>query len=800
MHKLLEGRPQEYLSLPILPLKNMAILPGSIIPVIVGRKASIEAVEVALKSDRNLFVTLQKNTQIEIPGVQDVYATGTRSTILQVMRMAKGGLKILIEGVTRCILKEEIDASGYIRASCADQETSGMEFDIELEAAWRAARSWYQNYRELNPKIPADLMLAHATPAEMEQIVDTIFVHIATSITDRQTFLEIEILKERIFRLCGTLEKEISILKAEDRIRGRVQDQIGKNQQEYYWTEQIKAIYKELGREDHHEDIAILQTKIKNFKAPQDIIDKLEREVRRLEQMPPASAEGATVRHYIEWILALPWQKASQDSISLPAAQKILDRRHAGLQKAKERIIEYIAARKFAKNLKRSPIICLAGPPGVGKTSLAESIAESLGREFRRISLGGVRDEAEIRGHRRTYIGALPGKIIQAMRQGKTINPVILLDEIDKLAMDAHGDPASALLEVLDPEQNKTFVDHFIELPYDLSQVVFIATANHLENIPLPLHDRMEIISLAGYTEDEKLEIARKFLIPKNFKEHALTTQQCKIPLPTLRLIISEYTKEAGVRQLERSLTKIIRKTIQGLLNDTKQTPITVTTALIHEWLGYPKFKIKPIDHNIERIGLVSGLAWTEFGGDILEIETSIVAGKGNMTLTGQLGDVMQESAYAALTYIRSRAPQLGLKSSFSTTKDIHIHIPEGATPKDGPSAGISMCTALVSELTKSPVDPSVAMTGEITLRGRVLPVGGLKEKLLAARQHGIKKVILPQENKAEVDEIKAELGSDIALKFVDTMDEVLDQALLKSPFIKPLKTGKRTEESSVRA
>lgn len=800
MHEILERKPQECFALPVLPLKNMAILPGSIIPVIVGRKASIEAVEVALQSDRNIFVTLQKNTLTEIPGYEDVHSVGTRSTILQVMRMAKGGLKILVEGISRCKLKEEAIGAGYVRAVCFDLETAGMTLDIELEAAWRTTRMRYNNYRELNPKIPADLMAPHATPAEMEQIIDTIFVHVASALADRQGFLEIELLKDRMLKLCNILEKEVAILKAEDRIRGRVQDQIGKNQQEYYWTEQIKAIYKELGREDHYEDMAGLHAKIKVLKAPQEIIEKLEREARRLEQMPPASAEGSTIRHYIDWMLALPWQKASQDNITLALAEKILHRKHAGLVKAKERIIEYVAARKFAKNLKRSPIICLVGPPGVGKTSLAESIAESLGREFRRISLGGVRDEAEIRGHRRTYIGALPGKIIQVLRQGKTVNPVILLDEIDKLALDSHGDPASALLEVLDPEQNKNFVDNFLEMPYDLSQVVFIATANNLDTIPLPLHDRMEVITLSGYTEEEKLEIARKFLVPKNFKEHSLTAQQCKIPLASLRLVISEYTKEAGVRQLERYLTKLIRKTIQAILNDPKQAPFTVTPALVHEWLGYPRFKIKPIDLTVERIGLVSGLAWTEFGGDILEIETSIVAGKGNMTLTGQLGDVMQESAYAALTYIRSRAPQLGLKSSFSTTKDIHIHIPEGATPKDGPSAGISMCTALVSELTKSPVDPSVAMTGEITLRGRVLPVGGLKEKLLAARQHGIKKVILPRENRAEVDEIRGELGSDIALKFVDTMDEVLDQALLKSPFIKPLKSSKRSEESSARA
>lgn len=772
---------KQTLSLPVLPLKNMAILPKSIIPVIVGRKPSIAAVEAALKENRDIFVTSQKDAAMDSPEPGDLYAHGARATILQVMRMPKGGLKILVEGICRAVIIEpEID-KGYIRALCEDVITTSLEHDVELEALWRNTLSLYADYAALNSKLPADLVPPVANPSEMEQVADTVLIHLSIPAEERQKFIEMADLKKRLLKLCGIIEREIAILHTEERIRGRIQTQIEKNQREYYLNEQMKAIHKELGREDQQTEINQLRSKVKALKLPQEIGEKVEKEIRRLEQMPGASAEGSVIRHYIDWIISLPWHKMSKDTVSLEAAEKILNKKHAGLKKPKERIIEFLAAKKFSKNLTKSPIICLVGPPGVGKTSLAESIAESLGREFRRISLGGVRDEAEIRGHRRTYIGAQPGKIIQALRQVKTANPLILLDEIDKMSTDAHGDPSAALLEVLDPEQNKSFVDHFMEVPYDLSNVMFITTANHLDNIPYPLYDRMDLIQLSGYSDAEKIEIAQKFLIPKCLKEHSLTAQQCKISEPILRLIISEYTKESGVRQLERVITKIIRKVIQILLKDSSKSAITVTPQHIAEWLGHSKFKIKPVNEQTEgRIGLASGLAWTEVGGDLLQIEVSIVPGKGNVTLTGQLGEIMQESAYAALTYIRSRAEALGLKPSFSTTKDIHIHIPEGATPKDGPSAGITMCTALVSELTKNPVNPRVAMTGEITLRGRVLPVGGLKEKILAAKQHGITLVLLPLENKDEVEELRPEIGSDITLKFVDTMDEVLENALMK--------------------
>jgi len=782
--------------LPILPLKNMAILPKSIIPIVVGRKTSIKAVEAALQGDRMVFITAQRDTNLDKPGLEDLYDYGTRSTILQVVRMPKGGLKILVEGICRSRIITSDTNQEYLSAYCTDITTLITSSSIELEALWRHTRTKYTQYCQLNNKIPADLLPETASSLEIEHALDTVLVHITIPLEERQKFLEIMELSDRILYICKILDREITIFETEERIKASIQSQVEKNQREYYLNEQIKAINKELGRDDQQVEIQHIRTKAKKLRLPQECAEKVERELKRLENMPSSSAEASVIRHYIEWLLALPWHKISRDNISIADAEKILNKQHAGLKKPKERIIEFLAARKFSNALKKSPIICLVGPPGVGKTSLASAIAESLGREFRRIPLGGLRDEAEIRGHRRTYISALPGKILQAMRHVSTVNPVILLDEIDKMSMDAHGDPSAALLEVLDPEQNKAFFDHFLEVSYDLSQVVFIATANQLDGIPYPLHDRMELIFLSGYSEQEKLDIAQKFLLPRNLKEHNLTARKCKISEDILLLLIREYTREAGVRQLERILTKILRKVIQLFLDEPSRASCVLTPKLVREWLGHSKFKIKPLNVTEERIGLASGLAWTEVGGDLLEIETSIVTGKGNVTLTGQLGDVMQESAYAALTYIRSRAPQLGLKPNFNTTKDIHIHIPEGATPKDGPSAGITLCTSIVSEMTKNPVNPLVAMTGEITLRGRVLPVGGLKEKILAASQHGIKTVILPRDNKDEIDEMQAEINTrDITLKFVDTMDEVLEQALLRSPFSKPLKTSKRDDD-----
>lgn len=785
--------------LAVLPLKNMVVLPKSIVPVIVGRQLSIKAVEYALKTTKEVFITAQRQSDIETPHEEDLFAYGTRAIILQVMRMPKGALKIIVEGLNRAKMVKIEEADGFMTTYVEDLPTTSLEKTVELEALWRHLQSLYTTYVNFNQKVPADLLSMAKTVEDMDIIADTLAMNLNLSFDERQQLLEVVDLKERILKLCALLQKEIDILETEERIRGRIQTQVEKNQREYYLTEQIKAIQKELGREDQQAEISQIRAKIKTLQLSPEAQEKVEKELRRLEQMPPLSSEAVVSRHYIDWIISLPWHKVSKDVIGIDAAEKILNKKHAGLKKPKERIIEFLAAKKFSSQLERSPIICLVGPPGVGKTSLGQSIAESLGREFVRISLGGIRDEAEVRGHRRTYIGALPGKIVQAMRKAKFMNPVILLDEIDKMSSDIHGDPASALLEVLDPEQNKSFVDHFLEVEYDLSKVMFIATANHVDGIPYPLFDRMEIISLSGYTDDEKMEIAQEFLIPKNLKEYGLKAKQFKLPDAILNTIITLYSKEAGVRQLERLIAKLMRKTIQLLLKEPETASVTITDERLKEWLGNPKYKKPVLDTSVERYGLATGLAWTEFGGDILEIEATTLPGKGGLTLTGQLGDVMQESAHAALSYIRSRAGELGLKSTFYSTKDIHVHIPEGATPKDGPSAGITMCVALVSALTKNPVQHTIAMTGEITLRGRILGVGGLKEKILAARQQGIKTVLLPLENKDDVEEFIHEIGDNIELVYVDNMDDVLKRALVRDPFKQSPKKNNRKKTTKTK-
>lgn len=780
--------------LPLLPLKNVVILPKSITPVIVGRPSSIRAVEYALKHDRMIFITTQTNSETEDPSLYDVYSVGTRATILQVMRMPNGALKILAEGICRAkILAGAPEFHDFIAVHYEDLPTTGTKNNIELQATWRQLKELYQTFAKLNEKIPADLIKNTESPQDFDYITDTIAVHLNLSLPERQALLEIRHLRKRMLKLCSFLRREIDIIEVEQKIRGHVQTQVEHSQREYYLNEQMKAIQKELGREDQSAEIAALRERAKSIKLSEEALEKVEKELRRLEQMPPLSSEAVVSRNYVDWILSLPWGKISKDNISLKEAEHILDHNHAGLRKAKDRIIEFLAAKKFSKSLERSPVICLVGPPGVGKTSLAKSIADSMGREFVRISLGGIKDEAEIRGHRRTYIGALPGKIIQSMKKAKTQNPVILLDEIDKMARDMQGDPASALLEVLDPQQNKTFVDHFLDVGYDLSQVMFIATANMMEGIPYPLFDRMEIIVLSGYTEDEKFDIARKFLIPKNLAEYELSAKQFKLPDTMLRKIINEYTKEAGVRQLERVIAKLMRKTIQLLLNDTKLTAVTVTDREILEWLGHPKFKKTSLNEKKERVGLSIGLAWTELGGDMLEIETTVLAGKGGMTLTGQLGEVMQESAHAALSYIRSRSSELGLPKTFYNSRDIHVHLPEGATPKDGPSAGIAMCSAIISALTEKPTPADLAMTGEITLQGRVLSVGGLREKLLAAKQHGMKTVLVPYENYDDIQDVlkDTDLGS-LEVVFVRTMDEVLTKVFKSDAFKKVQRKTKK--------
>lgn len=788
--------------LPLLPLKNVAILPKSIIPIIAGRDISIKAIEYALKHDRMLFIAAQKDANTENPSEMDIYNHGTRSIILQVMRMPNGPLKILAEGLCRARATQfEEHEEGFIMTGYEDLPTTGLENTVELEATWRELCHMYITYSGLSEKAPSDLLNHVKTVQDMDYMTDTITVNINNlNLEDRQTILELPNLKKRMLKLCSLLKKEIDILQTEQRIRGQIQTQVDKNQREYYLNEQMKAIQRELGREDQTDEIENLRQKIKTLGLSKEALQKVENELKRLEQMPPLSPEAVVSKNYIDWIISIPWQKTSKDTIDIVEAEKILAKNHAGLKKPKERIVEFIAAKKFSPQLYRSPVICLVGPPGVGKTSLARSVAESMGREFIRISLGGVRDEAEIRGHRRTYIGALPGKIIQAMKKANKLNPVILLDEIDKMSRDMHGDPASALLEVLDPEQNKNFVDHFIDVGYDLSQVMFIATANMMEHIPYPLYDRLEIISLSGYSEQEKLEIANQFLIPKNLKEYNLTKKQFKISDDIVLLLIDEYTKEAGVRQLERILAKLMRKVIQELLEHNKTKQITVTKDLILKWLGTATHKKTSLSKKSKRIGLATGLAWTEVGGDILEIETAMLPGKGGLTLTGQLGEIMQESAQAAMSYIRSRAKELGLKNSFYTSHDIHLHIPEGATPKDGPSAGITICTALVSALTDNPTKEHLAMTGEITLQGRILSIGGLKEKILAAKQHDCTTILVPQENSDDIQDIKKEMSLDgLSIIFVSNMDEVLKHALQKDPFAKKHPTAKISKKKTTK-
>ncbi|HJZ24390.1 MAG TPA: endopeptidase La [Candidatus Babeliales bacterium] len=778
--------PADKIWLPLLPLRNVVILPKTIQPIIVGRGSSIKAVEVALHEEKAIFVTAQKNPDTEQPTIDDIYKVGIKANILQMMRLPNGALKILVEGLARSEIKDMQSNEEFSEVTCIELPTISLKRTVEIEALWRQLQDMYAQYIKLNEHIPAELLSMVRDVDDMDNVIDTLAIHINLTFDERQSFLEIRNFKNRLEKIIHYLIRENDILETERRIKGRVQHQVEKNQREYYLTEQIKAIQKELGREDVQTEVNETRSQIKKLKLPKEAQERVEKELRRLEQMPPLSSEAVVSKNYIDWIISLPWHEESKDTISLKQAEDILNSDHAWLTKAKERIIEFLAAKKFSKNHGKATIICLVGPPGVGKTSLAASIAKSLGRDFVRISLGGVRDEAEIRGHRRTYIGALPGKIIQAMKKAHTINPVILLDEIDKMSSDFHGDPASAMLEVLDPEQNKTFVDHFLDIEYDLSKVMFITTANMLDGIPYPLLDRMEIIALDGYTEEEKLTIARKFLIPKNIAQYNLEKKNIVISDEILRTLINEYTKEAGVRSLERIIAKIMRKSIQEFLKNKKLNDITITPDLIFKWLGYAKFKKSNLDKLHDRIGIAVGLAWTEVGGDVLEIEGTVYPGKGNVTLTGQLGDVMQESAQAALSYVRSRAKELGIPYSTFANRDIHLHIPEGATPKDGPSAGITMCTALVSVLTKNAIKPDIAMTGEITLRGRILSVGGLREKILAARRYGMKKVLVPKDNSEDIKEIIKDiphLEDTISIEYVDQMDQVLKLVLEKDPF-----------------
>jgi ATP-dependent Lon protease len=789
--------------LPVLPLKNLVTLPKSIIPVVVGRDISIKAVDFSMNKNQQLFVSAQKSADVEDPSLDDIFHVGTRAQILQVARMPNGTLKILIEGICRARIVEQAQSEECLAVISSDLVPIELPENHENSALWRSLHSLFKDYVSFDEKVSSDILDLMKDLTNFDHFTDTIAVQMRLNFVERQQLLETVDLKERALQLIMLLDKEVKILRAEKKIRDRVAKQVDKHQKDYYLTEQMRAIQRELGKDDYLQEIIELRKKAKENKLSKEALVKVNQELKRLEQMPPLTPESSVSRNYVEWLISLPWSKRSKDVVSIEEAENLLDSSHSSMQKPKERIIEFLAARKFAgPALKRSPIICLVGPPGVGKTSLAQSIASALGRKIARISLGGMRDEAEIRGHRRTYIGAMPGKIIQSMKKVGVVNPVLVLDEIDKMSMDFRGDPASALLEVLDPEQNKEFSDYFLEVGYDLSQVLFVTTANVVDNIPYPLLDRMEIIGLSGYAEKEKLDIAKRFLIPKLLKEHALKKTQIVLKESLLEMIVEDYTKEAGVRQLERVLAKILRKSIQELLKNTEKKVVSIKKDLIEKWLGVPQFK-KNVANNEKMVGLVTGLAWTEVGGDILEIEVTVLKGKGALTLTGQLGEVMQESAQAAMSYIRSRAKDLQLKEDFYSDYDIHIHIPEGAIPKDGPSAGTAMAIALISALTKIPVYKQMAMTGEVTLRGRVLPVGGLKEKLLAATRFGIVKVLVPKSNEKDIKEFKELLDSKLKIVYVDAMDEVVKNALEKSPF-KNEKTTKnkniKTKKKTVKA
>jgi ATP-dependent Lon protease len=749
------------------------------VPLEVGRDRSVAAVEEAMIGNRLVMLASQKQARLNEPTPADIFSIGTLAEIRQMARYPDGTIRVLVEGLERARILEYTQAEPFYKVRVEDLRPF-EPMTKELEALMRAALTYFESYVRLGKKVPAEILSSIQAVQDPGRLADDIAAHLPLRPEDKQSVLEAVSVTLRLERLCAILLKEIEILELERKINTRVRKQMERTQKEYYLREQMKAIQKELGERDERQSEAeeYLQ-KIKEKGLPDEAEEKAIREVERLEKMPPMAAEAVVVRTYIDWLLALPWSSRTEDRLDLPEAARILDEDHYGLEKVKERILEFLAVRRLTSRPK-GPILCFVGPPGVGKTSLGKSIARALGREFVRFSLGGVRDEAEIRGHRRTYVGALPGRIIQAMRQASSKNPVILLDEVDKMSSDFRGDPASALLEVLDPEQNATFSDHYIEVPYDLSDVMFITTANLLYSIPRPLLDRMEIINIPGYTEEEKIIIARDFLVPKQKKENGLDEYNVSITDDALRAIIRNYTREAGVRGLERGISSILRKIARKVVSENLEDfEIIVDENDVLEYLGVPKYRYG-VAESQDRVGVATGLAVTEAGGDILAIEVSVMKGTGKLTLTGKLGDVMKESAQAAFTYIRSRAVDLDIDPEFYQNYDVHVHVPEGAIPKDGPSAGIAMAIALASALTKRAVRCDVAMTGEITLRGRVLAVGGIKEKVLAAHRAGIFTVILPDENKREVEEIPANVRDSMELIFVDHMDEVLEFALRK--------------------
>jgi ATP-dependent Lon protease len=763
---------------PVLPLRDIVVFPHMIVPLFVGREKSIRALEEVMQADKQILLATQQNPSEDEPTPETIYSVGTLATVLQLLKLPDGTVKVLVEGVGRAEILGYTDNDAYYEARARGMAEE-IGSPVEVEALARSVVAEFENYVKLNKKISPEVVGAVTQIDDFSKVADTVASHLAVKISDKQEILALPTVVARLERVLGLMESEISVLQVEKRIRSRVKRQMEKTQREYYLNEQMKAIQKELGdSEDGRDEIQELEERIAKTRLSKEAREKALNEVKKLRQMSAMSAEATVVRNYLDWLLGIPWGKKSKVKNDLNYAQEILDADHYGLEKVKDRIVEYLAVQSRASKL-RGPILCLVGPPGVGKTSLGKSIARATGREFIRMSLGGVRDEAEIRGHRRTYIGSMPGKVIQSMRKAKRTNPLFLLDEIDKIGMDFRGDPSSALLEVLDPEQNSTFNDHYLEVDYDLSSVMFVTTANTL-NIPPALMDRMEIIRIAGYTEDEKIEIARRHLLPKILKEHALSAKEFAIDDEALITLIRRYTREAGVRNLEREMATLARKGVKDLILTNRKT-IRVTPKNLEDYLGVPRYRYGEAEHE-DLVGVVTGLAWTEVGGEILTVEGVMMPGKGKMTVTGNLRDVMKESISAAASYVRSRAVDFGIEPPLFDKKDIHVHVPEGATPKDGPSAGVAMVAAIVSIMTGIPARKDVAMTGEITLRGRVLPIGGLKEKLLAALRGGIKTVLIPEENVKDLAEIPENVKSGLEIIPVARMDDVIARALVRKP------------------
>ena len=766
----------EKLIYPVLPLRDIVVFPGMIVPLFVGREKSVNALENVMQNDKKILLVAQKDAGDDDPAADDIFEIGVVASVLQLLKLPDGTVKVLVEGEERARIEEYTRTEEYFEASAVSIEEDGAD-EAELEALARSVVAQFESYVKLNKRVPPEVIVSVNQIDDYAKLADTVASHLNIKIGEKQELLEVADVSKRLERVYALMEGEMSVLQVEKKIRNRVKRQMEKTQREYYLNEQMKAIQKELGEgDDGKDELSELEEKIRKTKLTKEAKAKADAELKKLRQMSPMSAESTVVRNYLDWLTAIPWSSRSKVKADLAKAEEVLDADHYGLEKVKERIVEYLAVQKRMNKLK-GPILCLVGPPGVGKTSLGKSIAAATGREFVRVSLGGVRDEAEIRGHRRTYIGSMPGKIIQSMKKAKKSNPLFLLDEIDKMGQDFRGDPASALLEVLDPEQNSTFQDHYLEVDYDLSDVMFITTANSL-NMPQPLLDRMEIIRIPGYTEDEKVEISRRHLIPKLLKNHGLSEEEWSIDDAGLLELIRRYTREAGVRNLERELAKVIRKAVRDI-EMGKAEKVAVTIENLGDFSGVTKYRYGEVDGE-DRIGVVTGLAWTSVGGDILTIEGVKMPGKGRMTPTGNLKDVMKESVSAAASYVRSRATEFGIEPPVFEKTDIHIHVPEGATPKDGPSAGVAMATAIVSVLTGISIHKDIAMTGEISLRGRVLAIGGLKEKLLAALRAGVKTVLIPEENEKDLADIPDNVKDGLKIIPVSTVDEVLGHALTK--------------------